>query len=147
MSRTTIAAVLALLVLLAPAANARPLVQPERMTDTGAETKVMPERVTDHPLPAYPSPGREARESGAIAQERYYGSYQPVDDAANSVLVREQESTNGSGNQGVASSTGGTSDDGTPWAIVAAGIAAAALVAAGLTMTARRSRARARVAA
>ena len=141
MPRITIAAVLAFLVLLAPAANARPLVQPERTTDTGAQTTVMPERVTDHPLPA------SSRESGALAQERYYRSYNSVADRDNSVLVREQESTSGSGNQGVVRPAAGTSDDGTPWALVAAGIAAAALVAAGLTLTARRTRTRARVAA
>ena len=77
MPRTTIAAVLAMLLLLAPAASARPMDAgyPAYPTpEVTPQPKVMPERVTDHPAPK----------------------------ADVGKLVREQESTSGSGNQGVA---------------------------------------------
>jgi hypothetical protein len=49
----------------------------------------------------------------------------------------------GSGNQGAPR----PGDDESPWAIVALGIGSAALLAGGLTVTARRTRTRARVTA
>jgi hypothetical protein len=133
MPRSTIAAVFVLLMLLAPAANARPLVQPERVTDTGGRSTVMPERITDHPAGAKPD-----ATAAAYAQERYYAS-QARDLSA---LTREQESTSGSNNQGV-----GAADDDEPWLVLALGIGGAFLAAGGLTVMARRTRTRARVTA
>jgi hypothetical protein len=122
MSRTTIAAVLAMLLLLAPAANARPL----------------PERITDHPAP-----------------KADVGS-----------LVREQESTSGSGNQGVvlsgalaqerAYSTYGepapvksqpapvaATDDDTPWPLIGAGfVGTVLLLGLAVVLVARQRRPR-----
>jgi LPXTG-motif cell wall-anchored protein len=176
MPRTTIAAVIALLLLLAPTANARPIdqgypayptpeatkkaqVMPERITDTGATApkaqKVVPERVTDHrvPAPTGSLAGTTDKTAPVDPWERYYASQaeavrnaaltQEQNGASHAALVREQESTSGSGNQGLPR----TADDDTPWAIVAAGIAGAALLAGGLTLLARRTRTRARVAA
>jgi hypothetical protein len=71
--------------------------------------------------------------TAALAQEQYYAS-QAEDLAA---LVREQESTSGSGNQGVPR----PDEDDAPWAIVGIGIGVAALGAGGLVV-ARRTRAR-----
>ena len=140
MTRTFIAAVLAFLVL-APAANARPLVQPERITDTGGQPLVQPERITDHRAEAPTSSlaGTTDETTGALAQEQYYKSQ----GVALATLVKEQESASGAGNQGVPSPD---SDD-TPWAIIGIGIAGGALVAAGVVVAVRRTRPRARVAA
>jgi hypothetical protein len=77
MPRTSIAAVLAILLLLAPAASARPIGLGDP-TPEPAKPMVMPERITDHPYVA------------TKAGDRL------------SALVREQESTTGSGNQAVA---------------------------------------------
>ena len=77
MPRTTIAAVVAMLLLLAPAASARPIDAgyPAYPTpEVTPQSKVVPERITDHPAPK----------------------------ADVGKLVHEQESTSGSGNQGVA---------------------------------------------
>jgi hypothetical protein len=140
MPRSTIAAVLALLMILAPAASARTVVQPERVTDTGGLPKVMPERITDHRADAPTSSlaGTTDATAAAYAQEQYYGTYN-TDRAA---LTREQESVSGSGNQGVA-----RADDDAPWLILALGIGGAMLAAGGLTVMARRTRTRARVTA
>jgi hypothetical protein len=140
MTRTFIAAVLAFLVL-APAANARLLVQPERTTDTGGKPLVQPERITDHRAEAPTSSlaGTTDETTAALAHEQYYKSQ----GHAVAALVKEQESTSGAGNQGVPSPD---SDD-TPWAIIAIGIAGGALVAAGVVVAVRRTRPRARVAA
>src|SRR4029453_16565817 len=93
MPRTTIAAVLAMLLLAAPAASARP-------ADTGypayptpevtPQPKVMPERITDHPAP----------KAGDVANSRAQEDYYMHRDPAPAALVAEQESTSGSGNQG-----------------------------------------------
>ena len=140
MTRTFIAAVLAFLVL-APAANARPLVQPERITDTGGQPLVQPERITDHrgEAPTSSLAGTTDETTAALAQEQYYKSQGD----ALATLAKEQESTSGAGNQGVPSPD---SDD-TPWAIIGIGIAGGALVAAGVVVAVRRTRPRERVAA
>ena len=140
MTRTFIAAVLAFLVL-APAANARPLVQPERTTDTGGQPLVQPERITDHRAEAPTSSlaGTTDESAAALAQEQYYKSQGD----ALATLVTEQESASGAGNQGVPSPD---SDD-TPWAIIGIGIAGGALVAAGVVVAVRRTRPQERVAA
>ena len=140
MTRTFIAAVLAFLVL-APAANARPLVQPERITDTGGQPLVQPERITDHrgESPTSSLAGTTDETTAAFAQEQYYTSQ----GEALATLAKEQESTSGAGNQGVPSPD---SDD-TPWAIIGIGIAGGALVAAGVVVAVRRTRPRERVAA
>ena len=140
MTRTFIAAVLAFLVL-ASAANARPLVQPERITDTGGQPLVQPERITDHRAEAPTSSlaGTTDETTAALAQEQYYKSQGD----ALATLVKEQESASGAGNQGVPSPD---SDD-TPWAIIGIGIAGGALVAAGVVVAVRRTRPRERVAA
>ena len=140
MTRTFIAAVLAFLVL-APAANARPLVQPERITDTGGQPLVQPERITDHrgESPTSSLAGTTDETTAAFAQEQYYKSQGD----ALATLAKEQESTSGAGNQGVPSPD---SDD-TPWAIIGIGIAGGALVAAGVVVAVRRTRPRERVAA
>ena len=140
MTRTFIAAVLAFLVL-APAANARPLVQPERITDTGGQPLVQPERITDHrgESPTSSLAGTTDETTAAFAQEQYYKSQGD----ALATLAKEQESTSGAGNQGVPSPD---SDD-TPWAIIGIGIAGGALVAAGVVVAVRRTRPQERVAA
>jgi hypothetical protein len=126
----TIIAVLAMFLFLAPAASARPadLGYPAYPTpEVAAKPKVMPERITDHPAPK--------------ADER-------------SALVREQESTSGSGNQAAGttdettralaqeraySTYGGvpplerepapaTADDDTPWPLIGAGFVGIALL-------------------
>jgi hypothetical protein len=129
-SRTSIAAaVLAILLLAAPAASARPidLGYPAYPTPEVTTPTVMPERITDHP----------ADEPKRLSA--------PFDEGAHSALVREQESVSGSGNQfaGVSRS----SDDSTPWALIALSVAATALLAAGLALAARRTRTRTRFAA
>ena len=87
MTRTFIAAVLAFLVL-APAASARlideppaaggdkPLVQSERITDTGGKPLVQSELITDHRAAAPTSSlaGTTEQSAGALAQEAYYKS-------------------------------------------------------------------------
>jgi hypothetical protein len=125
MPRTTIAAVLAMLLFLAPAASARPLDAgyPAYPTpELTPQSKVMPERVTDHPAP-----------------KADVGS-----------LVLEQESTSGSGNQGVAPPAADivapADEDALPWLVLALGIGAAVLGAAALTVLIRRTRTRARAA-
>ena len=148
MPRTTIAAVLAMLLLLAPAASARPIDSgyPAYPTpEVAAKPKVMSERITDHPAPK-------------------------VD--ALSALVREQESTAGSGNQGnstdavtlalaqerayskyappasvkLAPAPVADSDDGPSWPLVGAGFFGVALLFGAAVLLVSRPR-RARVAA
>jgi hypothetical protein len=140
MPRTTIAAVLAMLLFLAPAASARPIDSgyPAYPTpEVTATPKVMPERITDHPvLPT----AEEIKQ--ALAQEQSY-STKGNPNLAN--LVREQESTSGSGNQGPATASApapaqAPADDDAPWLIVALAVAAAALGAAALTVVIRRNR-------
>jgi hypothetical protein len=136
MPRTTIAAVLAVLLVLAPAASARPADQPN----------VAPERITDHRAP---EPDAIA---AALAQEQYYST---KGNPAVADLVREQESTSGSGNQGIAPTNDATTraldqeraystygevppierepapaaaDDDTPWPLVGAGFAGVAVL-------------------
>lgn len=147
MPRTTIAAVLAMFLFLAPAASARPadLGYPAYPTpEVTPQPKVMPERISDHPvLPT----ADEIKQ--ALAQEQSYSTKGNPDVAA---LVREQESTSGSGNQGPVTASApapapAPADDGAPWLIVALGIAGAALGAGAVTVVARRNRTRARVAA
>jgi hypothetical protein len=148
MPRICIAA-LAILALLAPTASARVeeapveakaknafLVQPERVTDTGGMPKVMPERITDHrsPAPTSSRAGTTDETTAALNQEQYYASQ----GKAVASLVREQESTSGSGNQGAPQ----PDVDGTPWAIMLIGIAGAALLAGGVTLMTRRTRTR-----
>jgi hypothetical protein len=146
MPRTTIAAaVLALLLLVAPAASARPadLGYPAYPTpEVAAKPKVMPERTTDHPvLPT----ADEIKQ--ALAQEQ---SYSTKGNPNVGSLVLEQESTSGSGNQGTpqpADDVAPPTDNDAPWLIFALGIAGAALGAGALTVVVRRNRTRARVAA
>lgn len=145
MPRTTIAAVLAMLLFLAPAASARPADAgyPSYPTPEVAQPKVMPERITDHPV--LPTAGEIEQ---ALAQEQSYSTKGNPNVAA---LVREQESTSGSGNQGPATASApapapAPADDDAPWLIVALGIAGAALGAGALTVVIRRNRTRARVA-
>jgi hypothetical protein len=146
MPRTTIAAVLAMLLILAPAASAMPIdpVYSGPTAEGKAQLQVMPERITDHPVP----PTSDEIEQ-ALAQEQSYSTKGTPDVAA---LVREQESTSGSGNQGPVTASAPASvpapaDDDAPWLIVGLGIAAVALGAGALTVVARRNRTRARVAA
>ena len=145
MSRTTIGAVLAMLLMLAPAASARPIDSgyPAYPTPEVAKPKVMPERISDHAL----VPTKDEIKH-AIAQEKSYSTKGNPDLAG---LVREQESTSGSGNQGPATASAPSpapapADDDAPWLIVALGIAGAALAAGAVTVVAR-NRTRARVAA
>jgi hypothetical protein len=145
MPRTAIAAVLAILLLAVPAASARPIDAgyPAYPTpEVAGKPKVMPERITDHPV--VPTAGEIQQ---ALAQEQSYSTKGNPNVAA---LVREQESTSGSGNQGLASASApapAPADDDAPWLIVALGVAAAALGAGALTVVVRRNRTRARVAA
>jgi hypothetical protein len=131
MTRTFIAAVLAFLVL-APAANARLIDEPPVAADD--KPLVQPERITDHRADAPTSSlaGTTEKSAAALAQEAYYKSQA----AAIAALAKEQESTSGSGNQGVPS----PDSDLSPWAIVAIGLGGAALLAGGLTVVARRTR-------
>ena len=123
MPRITVAALLAMLLLAAPAASARPIDSGYPAYPTPEVTpkpEVMPERITDHPFPR---------------------------SAELDALVREQESTSGSGNQGPATAsspapTAMPDEDDAPWLIVALGIAGAALGAGALTVVARRNRTR-----
>jgi hypothetical protein len=140
MSRTAIGAVLAMLLMLAPAASARPIDSgyPAYPTpEVAPKPKVMPERATDHPL--VPTKDEIKR---AFEQEQAY-STKGNPNLAN--LVREQESTSGSGNQGPATASAHSpapapSDDDAPWLIVALGIAGAALGAGALIVVLRRTR-------
>jgi hypothetical protein len=148
MPRISIAAALAMLALLAPTASARVpdeapveakkafLVQPERVTDTGARPLVQPERITDLRLSAPTSSlaGTTDETTAALNQEQYYASQGKAVDS----LVREQESTSGSGNQGAPQ----PDVDGTPWAIMLIGIAGAAALAGGVVLMTRRTRTR-----
>jgi hypothetical protein len=148
MPRICIAAALAILALLAPTASARVpdeapveakkalLVQPERVTDTGGKPKVMPERITDHRSPAQTSSlaGTTDETTAALNQEQYYASQ----GKAVAALVREQESTSGSGNQGAPQ----PDVDGTPWAIMLIGISGAAVLAGAVMLMTRRTRSR-----
>ena len=136
MPRTTIAAALAMLLFLAPAASAKPADAgyPAYPTpEVAAMPKVMPERVTDHPAPM----SDDVR--NALAQEQ---SYSTKGNAEVGGLVLEQESTSGSGNQGVAQAPApapAPANDDTPWLIFALGIGAALLGAAALTVVVRRN--------
>jgi hypothetical protein len=149
MTRTSIVAVLAFLVLLVPTANARLiddstpatrdakhfLVQSERITDTGApKPLVQSERITDHraDAPTGSLAGTTEKTARALAQEQYYKSQS---DALAS-LVREQESTSRSGNQGAPR----PDNDDVPWAFIALGIAGTAVLAGAVTLMARRTR-------
>jgi hypothetical protein len=152
MTRSYIAVAVVLLAILAPSASARIIdqvpntaeakkgahyvVQPERITDTGGRPLVMPERITDHRADAPTSSlaGTTGETARALAQEQYYKSQS---DALAS-LVREQESVSRAGNQGVPR----PDQDDTPWAIIAVGLAGTAVLAAGLTVMARRTRTR-----
>ena len=147
MPRITIAAVLATLLMVAPAASARPADAgyPAYPTpEVAAQPNVIPERITDHPAPT-------ARDiTNALEMEKYYSHMGSPDVGGHSALVLEQESTSGSGNQGPAhasTSAPAPADDDAPWLIVALGIAGAALGAAALTVVVRRNRTRAGVAA
>jgi hypothetical protein len=149
MPRTTIAAVVAMLLVLAPAASARPADPgyPAYPTpEVAAKPKVMPERISDHPAP------KADAEAAALAQEQYYST---KGNPAVGDLVREQESTSGSGNQAIAPPTDATTraldqeraystygevppierepapataDDDTPWPLIGAGFAGVAML-------------------
>jgi hypothetical protein len=148
MHRLTIAAVLAMLLLAAPVASARPadVGYPAYPSPTVAPTpKVMPERITDHPrLPT----ADEIK--NALAQEQSYSTkgnpnVAMTGDADRAALVREQESTSGSGNQGPVRASApapvpAPADDDAPWLIVALGLAGTALGAAALIVVLRRTR-------
>jgi hypothetical protein len=142
MSRITVAALLAMLLLAAPAASARPIDSgyPAYPTpEVAPKPEVMPERITDHSV----VPTAKEIEQ-ALVQEQ---SYSTKGNGNLADLVREQESTSGSGNQGPATVSAPTpapapSDDNGPWLIVALGIAGAALGAGALTVVARRNRTR-----
>ena len=100
MSRITVAALLAMLLLAAPAAIARPIDSgyPAYPTpEVTPEPEVMSERITDHPV----APTAEEIKQ-ALAQEQSYSTKGNPNVAA---LVREQESTSGSGNQGPATAS------------------------------------------
>jgi hypothetical protein len=161
MPRTTIAAVIAMLLVLAPAASARPADPgyPAYPTpEVAAKPKVMPERMTDHPAP------NADAEAAALAQEQYYST---KGNPAVGDLVREQESTSGSGNQAIAPTNDATTRaldqeraystygevapikrapapaaaaDDSPWPLVGAGFAGVAvlLALAGLVIARRR---------
>ena len=150
MPRICIAAALAILALIAPTASARVLeeapleakakttflVQPERVTDTGARPLVQSERITDHraDAPTGSLAGTTDKTARALAQEQYYKSQGD----ALAALVREQESTTRAGNQGAPQAD----VDGTPWAIMLIGIAGAAVLAGGVMLMTRRTRTR-----
>jgi hypothetical protein len=160
MPRTCIAAALALLALLAPTASARViedgwyhpkaekpahyLVQTERITDTGGPAPVRqydpktaphyPVQSADHraTAPTGSLAGTTNATTAAIAQEQSYASQ---GDAV-ATLADKQPSTSHAG--------GSNADvDSPPWAVLIAAVMGAALVAGGLTLTTRRTRARA----
>ena len=149
MPRTTIAAaVLAMLLFVAPAASARPadLGYPAYPTpEVAAKPKVTPERITDHPV--VPTADEIKR---ALAQEQSYSTKGNPNVGDHSALVLEQESTSGSGNQGTPHASApapAPADNDAPWLIVALGIAGAALGAGAVTVVVHRNRARAHAAA
>ena len=138
---TTIAAVLAMLMLLAPAASARPADAgyPAYPTpEVTAQPNVMSERITD---PTVVPTAADIK--NALAQEQ---SYSTKGNPEVGGLVLEQESTSGSGNQGVAQPAENAAppaeNDDAPWLIVGLAIGAAFLAGAALTVVARRSRTR-----
>ena len=140
MPRTTIiAAALAMLLLVAPAASAMPIdpVSPAPAGEAKAQPKVMPERITDHPV--LPTADEIKR---ALAQEDYYAHRDP----AHATLVAEQEPTSGSGNQGTAHATAPAplpADDDAPWVLIGAGFLGIALLfGAAVALIARPRRAR-----
>jgi hypothetical protein len=136
MPRITIAAVLAMFLIAAPAASARPadLGYPAYPTpEVAAKPKVMSERITDHPAPT------ASDIAHAYEMEKYYSHKSNPDVGA---LVLEQESTSGSGNQGPAHASAPApvhADDDAPWLILALGLAAAGLGAAALIVVVRRN--------
>ena len=148
MPRTTIAAVLAMLLFLAPAASARPadVGYPAYPTpEVAAKPMIQSERITDHPLPPTAEEIKQA-----LAQEKAYSHKGNPDVGGVNALVREQESTSGSGNQGPPRAASpanvpAPSDDDAPWLIVALGIAGAAL-GAGALAAVHRNRTRSSVA-
>jgi hypothetical protein len=153
MPRTTIAAVLAMLLCLAPAASARPadVGYPAYPTpEVAAKPMIQSERITDHPLPPTAEEIKQA-----LAQEQSYSTkgnpnVATAVDAHHAALVREHESTSGSGNQGHARAASpanvpAPSDDDAPWLIVALGIAGVALGAGALAVV-HRNRTRSSVA-
>ena len=134
MPRTTIAAVLAMLLFLAPAASARPadVGYPAYPTpEVPAEPQVMSERITDHPAPT----ANDIK--NALAQERTYST---KGNPAVGGFVLERESTSGSGNQGTAPAPAPTADDGTPWALIGAGFAGVALLLGSAVLLVARPR-------
>ena len=160
MPRTCIAAVLAFLTLLAPTASARViddgqsgptaakaahyLVQSERITDTGGPPPTPQYDAETAPHYPVPSAGHRATAptgslagttdatTAAIAQERSYASQ---GDAV-AALADKQPSTGGAGSSRA-------DVDGPPLAILAIAGMGALLAAGGVTLTTRRTRARA----
>jgi hypothetical protein len=136
MPRTTIAAVLAMLLFLAPAASARPadVGYPAYPTpEVPAESQVMSERTTDHPAPT----ANDIK--NALAQEQTYST---KGNPAVGGLVLEQESTSGSGNQGTAPAPAPApaTDDETPWVLIGVGFAGVALVLGSAVLLVTRPR-------
>lgn len=145
MPRITIAAVLAFLVLLVPAASARLiddpqlpkheqpthyLVQSERITDTGGSLPHKPDHRAGAPTGSLA--GTTNATTAPYAQEQFYASQ---GDAV-AAVADEQRST-------AAAGSSNADVDGSPWAVVAIAVMAAALGAGAVTLTTRRSRARA----
>ena len=140
MPRITIAAALAMLLLLAPVASARPIdagYPADPTTEVASKPKVMPERISDHPLVPAADDIKHA-----LAQEESYSTSGNPDVAA---LVREQESTSGSGNQGpaTASAPAPASDgDDAPWALIGGFVGLAVLFGLAVLLVARPRRPR-----
>jgi hypothetical protein len=128
-----IAAALATLALAAPAASADP-----HATDTHNRA----EQAKQDARAELQARGRDGVQTGSLAgtteaTARAYEqelAYSTKGNPAVAGLAGEQPAS--SAGQQVA----GPEDDGTPWALIAFGIAAAALVGVGVTVTARRSR-------
>lgn len=148
MPRICIAAALAFLVLLAPTASARLidepapakaahyLVQSERITDhaptwSGASTidHTAIARAQERYYDPEPTAGKPGETAIALAQERYYGAPRDV----YAMKAREQKAA--------ANDVVPRPDDDSPFAIIALGIAGTAVLAGGVTLIARRTRA------
>ena len=170
MSRTSIAAaVLAIMLLAAPAAGAKPtdLGYPQYPSPEVSQLNVMPERITDHPADSLPPSGGEAlaklvreQESVSGAANRSPGAKRQDLRSADAIHAATQAELRARGRAGaqtgsLAGTTDATAralaaerayatygtpepiksaplaaadDDGTPWALIAAGLGGMALL-------------------
>jgi hypothetical protein len=140
MSRTTIAAVLAMLMVLAPAASARPV-----DVSVTAKPKVMPERITD----TYSTKGNPDVGGLVLEQESTSGSGnqgpRPTDATARALAQEQAYSTYGAPTSSPkqAPVPVAADDDGEPWPLIGAGfVGIALLVGAAVALVARPRRSR-----